>query len=53
LQFWFNTVFPVVYGRYGDADDLGNFSLEESEIHSFLANVVTDCVWTLWITGNW
>jgi hypothetical protein len=36
-------MFPVPDRGFGDADDLGYFSLEETEIHSFLADVFTDC----------
>jgi len=42
LQFWFDAVLPVPDRRFSDSDDLGDFSLEETEVHSFLTDMVTD-----------
>ena len=52
MQFWFGAMFPVPDRGFGDADDLCDFSLEESEIHSFLADVFTDCNGEFGITGK-
>jgi hypothetical protein len=45
-------MFPVPDRGFGDADDLGYFSLEEAEIHAFLADVFTDGDGEFWITGK-
>ena len=52
MQFWFDTVFPVPDRGLGDADNFCNFSLEETEIHSFLADVFTDGDGEFGITGK-
>ena len=52
MQFWFGAMFPVPDRGFGDADDLRDFSLEETEIHSFLADVVADCDGEFGITGK-
>jgi hypothetical protein len=43
---------PVPDRGLGDADDHVYFSQEMAEIHSFLADVVTDCVGVFGITGK-
>lgn len=43
LQFWFGAMLPVPDRGLGDAGDLSDLPLEETEIHSFLADVVTNC----------
>ena len=45
-------MFPVPDRRFSDSDDLGDFSLEETKIHSFLADVFTDCDGEFGITGK-
>ncbi|MDD5104315.1 MAG: hypothetical protein PHC49_01755 [Desulfuromonadaceae bacterium] len=45
-------MFPVPDGGLGDSDDLRDFSLEETEVHSSLADVVTDCDGEFGITGK-
>gem|GEM_PF-5060511 len=45
-------MFPVPDRGFGDADDLGDFFLEETKIHSFLADVLTNCDGEFGITGN-
>ncbi len=52
MQFWFGAMLPVPDRGFGDADDLCYFSLEETEIHPFLADVFTNCDWEFGITGN-
>ncbi len=52
MQFWFGAMFPVPDRGLSNADDLGYFSLEESEIHAFLADVFTDCDGKFGITGK-
>jgi len=45
-------MFPIPDRGFGDADDLRDFSLEETEIHSFLADVFTDGDGKFWISGK-
>ena len=52
MQFWIGAMFPVPDRGFGDANDLGDFSLEETEIHSFLADVFADGNGEFWITGK-
>ena len=52
MQFRFGAMFPVPDRGFGDAEDVRDFSLEEAEIHSFLADVFTDCDGKFWITGK-
>ena len=52
MQFRFGAMFPVPDRRFSDSDDLGDFSLEETKIHSFLADVFTDCDGEFGITGK-
>lgn len=39
---WFHSVFPIPDGRFSNAHDLRDFSLEETEVHAPFADVVTD-----------
>ena len=52
MLFWFNSVLPIPDRGFGDADDLGYFSLEETEVHSFLADMFTDGDGKFGITGK-
>ena len=52
MQLRFGAMFPIPDRGLGDADDLRNFSLEETKIHSFLADVFTDCDGEFRITGK-
>jgi hypothetical protein len=45
-------MFPVPDRGFGDADDLSDFSLEEAEVHSCLADVFADGDGKFWITGK-
>jgi len=52
LQFWFCAMFPIPDRRFSNADDFRDFSLEETEVHAFFADVFTNCDGEFWITGK-
>jgi hypothetical protein len=45
-------VFPIPDRRFSNADDFCDFSLEETEVHSSFADVVTDGHGINGITGE-
>ena len=52
MQFWFGAMFPVPDRGFSDSDDLGDFSLEETEVHASFADVFTDGDGKFGITGK-
>lgn len=53
MQFRLDAVLPVPDGGLGDADDLGDLPLEETEIHASPADVLADRERMFGVTGNW
>ena len=53
MQFRLDSVFPIPDRRLSNADDFCDFSLEETEVHAFLADVVADGDEMYEITGKW
>jgi len=45
-------MFPVPDRGLGDSDDVCDFSLEETEIHTLLTDVLTNCDGKFGITGK-